>query len=133
MQGYQRGLIQGSTIREGAAPRTIPGVSPDPATSAEGNPPGDDLQVADNPDAQRFEARLGGRVVGFSEYRRVADRVVFLHTEVEPQVEGQGIGSRLVAGALDDVRGRGLHVTPRCPFVADFIERHPDYQDLVAR
>lgn len=106
---------------------------PDAATPADGDPSADDLQVADNPDARRFEARLGGRVVGFSEYRRVADRVVFLHTEVEPEVEGRGIGSRLVAGALDEVRGRGLRVTPRCPFVADFIERHPDYGDLVAR
>ncbi|HEY0444453.1 MAG TPA: GNAT family N-acetyltransferase [Candidatus Limnocylindrales bacterium] len=91
----------------------------------------DDVRVADNPAARRFEATEGGRVVGFSTYRLTEDRVVFLHTEVEPEVEGRGIGSRLVAAALDDVRGPGLRVTPRCPFVAAFIERHPDYQDLV--
>ncbi len=92
-----------------------------------------DVQVVDNPDAQRFEARLGGRVVGFSQYRRVEDRVVFIHTEVDPAVEGRGVGSRLVAGALDDVRGRGLRVTAQCPFVAAFIARHREYQDLVSR
>lgn len=96
------------------------------------DPSADDVEVVDNPEAHRFEARLGGRVVGFSQYRRVADRVVFVHTEVDPEVEGRGIGARLVAGALDDVRARGLRVTAQCPFVAAFIARHRDYQDLVA-
>ena len=45
--------------------------------------------------------------------------------------EGHGVGSRLVQGALDDLRARGLAVVPLCPFVAGFIDRHPEYADLV--
>jgi len=48
-------------------------------------------------------------------------------------VEGRGLAARLVAGALDDIRARGLHVVPICPFVSSYISRHPDYGDLVAR
>lgn len=99
--------------------------------SAETQPDADDVEVVDNPAQGRFEARLGGRVAGFSTYRVVGDRVVFLHTEVDPEFEGRGIGSRLVGGALDEVRSRGLLVTPRCPFVAAHIQRHPEYADLV--
>ena len=54
-----------------------------------------------------------------------------LHTEVEPEHEGKGVGAALVQGALDDVRDRGLKVQPLCPFVAAYIQRHPDYEDLV--
>jgi predicted GNAT family acetyltransferase len=55
-----------------------------------------------------------------------------VHTEVEPEWEGRGVGSELVRGALDDVRARGLKVRPLCPFVRAFIERHSEYLDLVA-
>ena len=54
-----------------------------------------------------------------------------MHTEVSPSLEGQGLGARLVAGALDDIRARGLRVVPICPFVRTYIRRHPDYADLV--
>ena len=55
-----------------------------------------------------------------------------MHTDVAPKWEGKGVGSTLVQGALDDVRARGLKVQPICPFVAAYIRRHPEYQDLVA-
>jgi hypothetical protein len=54
-----------------------------------------------------------------------------MHTEVPKQLEGRGVGSQLVRGALDIIRKRGLRVVPRCPFVKSYIERHPDYTDLV--
>jgi predicted GNAT family acetyltransferase len=57
---------------------------------------------------------------------------VFLHTEVDPSVKGLGIGSRLAAGELDDVRSRGLKVVAKCPFIAAWLRRHPDYADLLA-
>jgi predicted GNAT family acetyltransferase len=56
---------------------------------------------------------------------------VLVHTEVAPSAEGAGVGSRLVRGALDDVRARGLRVAPLCPFVREYIRRHPEYADLV--
>lgn len=94
----------------------------------------DDLTVVDNPAKQRYEAHLGGRVVGFSEYRLVSGgRLIFFHTEVDPTLEGRGIGGRLAAGALDDVRKRGLTMTVKCPFIAAYLLRHPEYEDLRAR
>jgi len=90
-----------------------------------------ELRIVDNPSEGRYEARLGRKVVGFSTYRRVDDRVVFIHTETDPEVKGRGVASTLAAGALDDVRSRGLKVTPKCPFIAAYIKRHPAYQDLV--
>jgi uncharacterized protein len=92
----------------------------------------DNLLVADNPDAHRYEARLGGRVIAFSHYRLLGDRIVFVHTETDPAYEGRGFASRLVRGALDDTRARGLRVTAKCPYVAAWLQRHPDYQDLLA-
>lgn len=91
-----------------------------------------EVRVVDNPAQGRYEAQLDGRVVGFSEYARAGDRIVFLHTEVHPSVKGLGIGSRLAAGELDDVRTRGLTVVAKCPFIAAWLKRHPDYQDLLA-
>jgi predicted GNAT family acetyltransferase len=93
-------------------------------------PDAGDLQVVDEPEQQRYVARLGGRVVGFAEYRNVRDRTILFHTEVEPSVEGRGVGSRLAAGVLDDLRARGRRVTIKCPFIAAYVARHPEYADL---
>jgi predicted GNAT family acetyltransferase len=92
----------------------------------------DELVVADNPPAQRYEARLGDRVVGFSEYRHVRGRTIFFHTEVDESLEGKGIGSRMAAATLDDVRARGLRITVKCPFLSAYIKRHREYEDLIA-
>ncbi|MGY1607007.1 MULTISPECIES: GNAT family N-acetyltransferase [unclassified Geodermatophilus] len=86
----------------------------------------------DAPDAERYEIRDGDRLLGLAAYRRRGDEVVFTHTEVDPQAEGSGLGGTLVRGALDDVRTRGLRAVPHCSFVRGWIERHPEYQDLVA-
>jgi hypothetical protein len=91
-----------------------------------------DLTVRDNAAELRYEVLEEGRVLGEILYRRRGDRVVLLHTEVLPSAEGSGLGSRLVAGALDNIRARGLRVVPLCPFVAAYIRRHPEYADLVA-
>lgn len=91
-----------------------------------------ELRIVDNPAARRYEAILGDTIAGFAEYRRVDDRIIFFHTETNPDVKGRGIGSRLAAGALDDVRARGLVMTPKCPFIAAYVRRHPAYRDLVA-
>ena len=93
----------------------------------------DHLVIEDEPAEQRYEARLGDRVVGFMDYRRIGGRVVFFHTEVDPAFEGRGIGGRLAAGTLDDIRARALRITVKCPFLAAYLERHPGYDDLRAR
>ncbi len=93
---------------------------------------GDAVEVVDEPARQRYEARIGGQVAGFTDYRAVRGRVILVHTEVDPVFEGRGVGRRLASGALDDIRARGLKVTLKCPFIAAFLKRHPDYLDLVA-
>jgi uncharacterized protein len=80
----------------------------------------------------RYEAHVDGELAGFAEYVLDGERIVFTHTEVEDRCEGEGIGSTLARFALDDVRARGgLRVVPRCPFIKAWIDRHPEYGDLV--
>ncbi len=86
----------------------------------------------DVPEADRYEIRDGDRLLGLAAYERRGDQVVFTHTEIDPQAEGSGLGGKLVRAALDDVRGRGERVVAQCSFVRGWIERHPEYGDLVA-
>ena len=95
-------------------------------------PPGG-FTVVDNPEQHQFEGRLDGRLVGHSEYALAPGVITFLHTEVDPAFEGQGIGGALASNALDEVRARGLRVVARCPFIAAYIRRHRDYADLLLR
>jgi uncharacterized protein len=90
-----------------------------------------EAEVVDVPEASRYELRLGGRLVGLAAYRRRDGRIAFTHTEVDESCEGRGFGSRLAAGALEDARRQGLDVVPLCPFIARYIERHPEYEQLV--
>ncbi len=91
-----------------------------------------EIDVGDRPDSGRYEIVLDGNRVGFVTYRLESGEISFLHAEINPAVEGRGLGSRLVSGALDDARARGLTVRPLCPFVSAYIENHPDYADLMA-
>jgi predicted GNAT family acetyltransferase len=90
------------------------------------------VSVTDRPEDLRYEVDVDGEVAGFINYRRADGVVEMVHTDVDPKWEGQGVGSALVQGALDDVRARGLKVRPFCPFVAAYIRRHPEYRDIVA-
>jgi uncharacterized protein len=92
-----------------------------------------EARVVDNPDELQYELWLGQTRAGFLAYRREPGAVVLVHTDIDPAFEGQGLGSRLVAGALADLRSRGLRLVPLCPFVADYLRRHPEHQDLVVR
>ncbi|GII86025.1 N-acetyltransferase [Sphaerisporangium siamense] len=90
------------------------------------------VDVADNPEARRYEIRVDGKQAGFADYRLRDDRMVFTHTEIDEEYEGQGLGGTLIRVALDAARDTGLRVVPLCPFVAAYIEKHPEYADLVA-
>jgi predicted GNAT family acetyltransferase len=89
------------------------------------------IEVRDNPGEERYEALVDGELAGFAVYRLRPGLIAFMHTEVDDAFEGHGVGSALVSGALDDVRGRALDVLPFCPFVNAYIEEHRDYVDLV--
>jgi hypothetical protein len=91
-----------------------------------------DVQVTDNPGESRFEGRVDGELAGFAAYATADDLITFTHTEVFDAFEGKGVGSALARGALDAVRAHGSRkVLPRCPFIRGWIEKHPDYADLV--
>lgn len=90
------------------------------------------MTVTDRPNELRYEIEEDGDVAGFLMYRIEPGVLELVHTDVDPKWEGKGVGAALVQGALDDVRARGLKVRPYCPFVAAYIRRHPEYEDLVA-
>ena len=88
------------------------------------------IEVLEAPERQRYEATRDGAVLGFAAYQRTHELVVFTHTEIDPEFEGQGVGGVLVRGALDHVRELGLKALPVCPFVQAWMNRHPEYADL---
>ena len=91
-----------------------------------------ELRVVDAPLHLRYEAWLGDRLAGFIRYTVDDDVVPLVHTDVDPVFEGSGVGTGLVEGALRDLRTRGLRLEPLCPFVAGYLRRHPEWDDLRA-
>jgi predicted GNAT family acetyltransferase len=89
-------------------------------------------EVRHNVEASRYEQYVDGALTGIADYRIDGDRIVFPHTEIEASQRGKGLGAALVQGALDDVMPSGRTVVPRCWYVAEFIDEHPEYQGLVA-
>jgi hypothetical protein len=90
-----------------------------------------EIRVTDQPEARRYVIEAGDEQAGLLLYRLEPERIIFTHAEIDPDREGQGLGSQLAAFALDDARSRGLEVLPRCPFVESYMQRHPAYTDLV--
>jgi uncharacterized protein len=89
-------------------------------------------EVVNNPAQHRYEFVVEGHLA--ATYYEVSDGVItFIHTEVPPELGGKGAGSALVKGALDQVRAEGLKVIPQCPFVKAYIDKHPEYNDLLKR
>jgi len=89
------------------------------------------LVIADTPDRQRYEATLGGELAGVLEYVVKRERLALVHTQVSQGHEGQGVGAGLVRFALDDARRRGLKVIAICPYVQQYLARHPEDDDIV--
>lgn len=86
--------------------------------------------VSDNPAHHRFELEVEGHIAA-TYYKIEGGVITFIHTEVPPELGGKGVGSRLIKGALDQVRAKGLKVIAQCPFVEAYIEKHPEYADLL--
>lgn len=85
------------------------------------------MEIENNASARRWEATIDGQVVGFVDYRTKPGRVIFTHTQVDPDFEGRGIASRLARAVLDDALARDLRITLYCPFIRSYVERHPEY------
>ncbi len=87
--------------------------------------------VVNNATAHRFELEVDGHVAA-AYYELKPGVITFTHTEVPKELGGKGVGSKLVKGALEQVRRDGLKVVPDCPFVKAYIEKHPEQADLLA-
>lgn len=89
------------------------------------------MEFRNDAERNRYVLERDGHVVALADYQDRDGRRVFSHTEVDPAYEGQGLASQLVKQALDDVRARGRTIVPLCSFVSGYVERHPEYADLV--
>lgn len=87
--------------------------------------------VVDNPELSRFELRVG-EDLGIADYKKDGDTIAFTHTKVPEHLEGHGMGSELARSALESARRQNLKVVPACPFIAAYIEKNPEYKDLLA-
>jgi predicted GNAT family acetyltransferase/glutaredoxin len=126
--GHRRRFLDHRAARESDAPGRLV----EYFRASPGPEPTEEPTVVNVPEASRYELRVGDRMIGEAAYHRRNGRIAFTHTEVDEALEGQGLGGRLAATALEDARRQGLEVVPLCPFIAGFIERHPEYEDLVA-
>jgi predicted GNAT family acetyltransferase len=88
------------------------------------------LAVRDNPDANRYEIEVAGQLATL-EYMRRDGEIVLVHAAVPPSLEGHGIAARVTRYALDAARADGLKVVVHCPYVASYVGRHPEYDDII--
>lgn len=93
-----------------------------------------EVTVSQNEDDSRFEAFAAGALLGYIDYKIDGKVMDLPHTLVFPEFEGQGVASSLTRQALDMIRKMDdeMKVTPTCPYIATWIKRHPEYEDMVA-
>lgn len=91
----------------------------------------EEIRIWDDADDHRYRIEVDGDRAGMAVYHLRGGRHFFVHTEVDEEFSGRGLGTSLVEYALDDVRGQGGKVVPLCPLFAAYIKRHPEYDDLV--
>lgn len=89
------------------------------------------IVVAEAPERERFEVSVDGELAGFLDYRSRRGLLALVHTEVDERFGGRGLGGKLARFAIDKAGAEDLAVLPFCPFVNDWIKRHPEYADLV--
>jgi predicted GNAT family acetyltransferase len=90
-----------------------------------------EAKVQDNPDRSRFEVIVDGEVGGFANYRVRDGLVIITHSQVDPKYQGQGVGGQLARQTLDILRERGARVVPACPFFAEYVLKHHEYDDIL--
>jgi predicted GNAT family acetyltransferase len=90
-----------------------------------------DVQVRDSSADHRFDILVDGTVAGFAAYRDRDGVVVITHSEIDPEFQGQGLGGQLAAQTLNLLRERDARVRPVCPFFADYVAKHHDWDDIL--
>ena len=88
-------------------------------------------KVTHDTTAERYLITVNGRDAGYADYIQGDGVRDFHHTVIDPEFRGQGLSKPLIQAALDDTRAAGDKVRPLCSAVAGFIEKHPEYQNLV--
>lgn len=88
-------------------------------------------RLVDNTEEQRYELWLGDACAGVIEYESAPGVVALIHTEVDPAFQGRGLATRLIAGAIADIRARGVKLVPACSVVRSHLQRHPEDRDVV--
>ena len=91
----------------------------------------DNVRVERDDEANRYEMFVGDALAGYVEYHLRPGRIVFIHTIIDPDFEGQGLGTRLARYVLDDAVARGERIVPRCPFIAAYLRRHSGWEEFV--
>ena len=89
------------------------------------------IEVLDAPERSRYEILVDGTFAGFTHYQPYEGSLVFDHTVIKDAFAGQGLASKLVRATLDDVRARKSRIVPLCEYISGWLEKHPDYDDLV--
>lgn len=85
-----------------------------------------------DPTRQRYAFDLGGGEQAVIDYERTGNTLHLVHTWVPPRFEGQGIAAELTEAALGEIRAQGLQIVPECSYIERYVERHPEWRDLVA-
>ena len=88
------------------------------------------INVVHNPERKRFEVKIDGRLA-VCEYIMTSTRIIFTHTEVPKGLEGKGIGTALAKTAMEYARANSLKIMPLCPYIASYMRRHPEHQDML--
>ena len=91
------------------------------------------ITIEDVPEESRYVILVDGARAGFMDYKLRGNWFTAIHTEIDPAFGGRGLGQRLVKHVLDMVRDAGLSLRPLCPFVRSYLQKHPEYDDLVAK
>jgi len=89
-----------------------------------------EYNIKHNEAESRFETEVEGKIA-FVDYRKRDDIFIVTHTEVPSDLEGRGIAAALTKYLLDYVRENNLRVRPVCPYTKAYVQRHPEYNDIV--
>ena len=89
------------------------------------------MNIYEDPENHRYVVEVDDVIAGFTVYHLAGGRHIFVHTEIQSTYSGQGVGSALVRYALDDVKSKGGKIVPLCPYVAGWIEHHPEYKAII--
>lgn len=88
--------------------------------------------IRHNQEESQFEIIIDGHLAIAAYDLEEPNRIVFTHTDVPEALAGRGIAGAIVKFGLEHAREKSLIVVGQCSYVAAFVKRHSEYQDLLA-